>query len=447
MKKHRITRVLLASVALTCSLFHVQGSMLYAQRVWTFDDCVQYATDHNINIQQKDVDIRLKQNQLNTTRNEWMPTLQAEAAQRFSFGNAYASTGSMPSSSEAYSSDLSYTNAVVTLTMPIFDGFRRKNQTRSDHWSVHQATASLDNARKSLVIQIATYYLQTLYEKGMADVAAAQVETSRQVREKTKTLVDEGRKPTSDLADADATLAADEFKFTQANGRYKIALLTLSQLLNLETVEGFEIADVSDTSMDALSLPNLTDVIERYPSIVAGKALVEKSRYDIATARSTYYPQLEFRASLNTYYLNFFHDSHEYGFAKQWWKNRSEVVGIHLNYTLFNHFSTRNNIRKAKMNYTKSLLALDDTRQQLRKEIDQAYYNAVNAQSKYESAQKSQEASLLSCSYEKDKYEAGRSTLYDLTQANQRLREARENAVQAKYEYIIRTKILEVYLK
>lgn len=445
MKKLRNIKVLFM-ILCQLSIVSYQLSIARAQHVWTYDECIQYAIDNNIDIKQKAVDIEMQKNQLNTTENDWLPSVNVVAAQRFSFGNAFASTGTMASSNQVYNADLSYTNATADLEMPVFDGFRRKNQKLADHWSVQQATASLLYARKTLTIQIATYYLQALYEKGMMEVAQTQVETSRQLCEKTKTLVDDGRNPKSDLADAEAQLAADEYELTEAQGRYKIALLTLSQLLNLETVEGFDIADISfNPPPSTLHLPPST--IEQFPSIVAGKALVEKSRYDIETARAGYYPKVDFRASLNTYYLNFFHESHPDGFGAQWWNNKSEVVGLHLTIPVFDRFSTRNNIRKAKMAYTKSQLALEDSRQQLRKEMDQAYYNAVNAQSKYASAKKSEEASQLSCAYEKDKYEAGRSTIYDLTQANQRLRKAREDAVQAKYENIIRRKILEVYLE
>ena len=445
MKKLRNIKVLFM-ILCQLSIVSYQLSIARAQHVWTYDECIQYAIDNNIDIKQKAVDIEMQKNQLNTTENDWLPSVNVVAAQRFSFGNAFASTGTMASSNQVYNADLSYTNATADLEMPVFDGFRRKNQKLADHWSVQQATASLLYARKTLTIQIATYYLQALYEKGMMEVAQTQVETSRQLCEKTKTLVDDGRNPKSDLADAEAQLAADEYELTEAQGRYKIALLTLSQLLNLETVEGFDIADISfNPPPSTLHLQPST--IEQFPSIVAGKALVEKSRYDIETARAGYYPKVDFRASLNTYYLNFFHESHPDGFGAQWWNNKSEVVGLHLTIPVFDRFSTRNNIRKAKMAYTKSQLALEDSRQQLRKEMDQAYYNAVNAQSKYASAKKSEEASQLSCAYEKDKYEAGRSTIYDLTQANQRLRKAREDAVQAKYENIIRRKILEVYLE
>ena len=136
------------------SIANYQLSIAKAQHLWSFDECVQYAINHNINIQQRIIDVQVHENDLNTIQNDWMPTLSATTAQRFSFGNALASTGTMPSSDATYNSDLSYTNGAIELAMPIFDGYRRINQERAVHWSVEQATASLASARKNLSIQI-----------------------------------------------------------------------------------------------------------------------------------------------------------------------------------------------------------------------------------------------------------------------------------------------------
>lgn len=420
-----------------------------AQRQWSYEECVQYAIDHNINIQQRMVDLQLKQNEQTKAQNDWMPTLSASGAQRLSFGNALASTGTMASTSESYNADLSYTNGTIELEMPVFDGFRRASQRRAARWSVEQATATLASARKNMAIQIATYYLQALYEKGLMEVAQSQVETSGKLCEKIRQLVDDGKTPQSDLADAEAQLASNEYELTVASGHYRMALLMLSQLLNLESAEGFAIQDVDDEQLMNATVRNpktlYADIVENYPSVVAEKAAVEKSRQDIAVARAGYYPTIDFRASLNSYYLNLFHQSHERGLFGQLWSNKSEVVGLHFNVPIFNHFQTRDNIRKAKLQLLNSQLALDNSRQRLQKEIDQAYYDALNAHDKYLSAQKSLKASQLSYSYESDKYDAGRSTTYDLAQATQRLRKSQENAVQAKYEFIIRQKILDIY--
>lgn len=443
-------KFLLVVTGLLCPVFHMSCSLLNAQHLWTYEECLQYAIDHNINIQQRALDIKMQENERNTADNEWLPAVTLNAGQQFSFGNAFAATGTMPPSTDNYDADLSYTSASVGLEMPVFNGFRTKNRKLSARYSLEQATANMQFAHKSLSIQIATYYLQALYEKGMVKVAEEQVVTSQKLCERAHALVEDGRNPKSDLAEAEAQLADDEYQLTIHRGQERIALLTLAQLLNLEQTDGFAIADMdvavtSQLSPNASSQAIYDEIAENYPSVRAAKAAVEQGKSDIATARADYWPQLTLKMSLNDYYLNFFHQSPANKFGDAVWKNFNEVVGLHLTMPLFDRFRTRNNIRRAKLSLNRSQLELDNTRQQLRKEIEQAYYNTVNAQEKYVSAQKSLEASILSSNYESDKYEAGRSSIYDLTQAQQRLRRASENTIQAKYELIIRQKILDVY--
>ena len=418
-----------------------------AQQPWTLDDCLQYARENNIDLQKREIEVELSKNSLNTAKNDWLPTIEFTAAQQFSFGNASASTGVM--ATEHFDANLSYTSGSLNVEMPLFDGFLRKNRQRSADWSVKEAVASLDHAHKNLTIQVATYYLQVLYEQGMAEVAEAQVEASRRLCEKTHALVEDGKSPKSDLADAEAQLATDEYNLTACRGKANIALLSLSQLLNLPSKDGFSIADIDDDRALSQELLNpidlYTDASETHPAVVAAQAAVERSKYDIETARAGYYPRIDFRASLNTYYFKPFKGPGEGPFFNRINKNKSELLGVHLTVPIFNRLSTRNEIRRAKMLLTQSQLSLSDTQQKLRKEIDQAYYNAVDAKDRFQSAKKSEEASEIAYTYESDKYEAGRSTIYDLTQATLRLREARENAVQAKYEFIIRQKILDVY--
>ena len=410
-----------------------------AQLPWKLDDCLRYARENNIDLQQREIEVELSKNSLNTAKNNWLPMVEFTAAQQFSFGNASASTGVM--ATEPFDANLSYTSGSLNLEMPIFDGFLRKNRQRSADWSVKEAVASLDHAHKNLTIQVATYYLQVLYE--------AQVEASRRLCEKTRALVDDGKNPQSDLADAEAQLATDEYNLTASRGKANIALLSLSQLLNLPSKDDFSIADIDDERVLSQELLNPFDLYtyasETHPAVVAAQAAVERSKYDIETARAGYYPRIDFRASINTYYFKPFKGPGEGPFFSRINKNKSELLGVHLTVPIFNRLSTRNEIRRAKMLLTQSQLQLSDTQQKLRKEIDQAYYNAVDAKDRFQSAKKSEEASEIAYTYESDKYEAGRSTIYDLTQATQRLREARENAVQAKYEFIIRQIILDVY--
>ena len=214
----------------------VNCQLANAQRQWTLDECVQYATEHSNEVLRKILELEISKNDLNTAQNEWMPTVSATVGQQFSFGNALASTGVMPSTTSEYNADLSFMGGSIGMEMPLFDGFLTRSRRRAAHWQVEQATASLAHVRKNLAIQVATYYLQVLYEQGMADVAQAQVETTRQLCEMTRSLVDEGRNPKSDMADAEAQLADDEYLLTECQGRVRTSLLNLAQLLNLDTL-------------------------------------------------------------------------------------------------------------------------------------------------------------------------------------------------------------------
>lgn len=107
--------------------------------------------------------------------------------------------------------------------------------------------------------------------------------------------------------------------------------------------------------------------------------------------------------------------------------------------------STRNQVRSARISIENQELMLENMRQNLYKEIQQAYYNAVAAHEKYLSSEKSVEASRTAFRYEEQKYNAGRSTSYQFNDAKTRLAKSLSEAAQAKYDFIFRTKILDFY--
>ena len=246
-----------ASALITLMLMVIPG-VSTAQRQWTFEDCLQYAIEHNIDIQQRAIDIKIQENERNSANNEVLPAVTLNAGQQFSFGNALAATGTMPASTDNFDADLSYTSASIGLEMPIFNGFRTKNHKLSAHYSLEQATANMAFARKSLKIQIATYYLQALYERGMVRIGQEQVATSRKLCERARALVDDGRNPMSDLAQAEAQLADDEYNLTVYKGRERMALLTLAQLLNLENTHDFAVADMDATGISTASIQSVS---------------------------------------------------------------------------------------------------------------------------------------------------------------------------------------------
>ena len=132
-------------------------------------------------------------------------------------------------------------------------------------------------------------------------------------------------------------------------------------------------------------------------------------------------------------------------FGKQLDLNGSEYVGLSVNIPIFNRFSTRNSVRQARLQIASQNWQLLEARQNLNKEIQQAYWNAAKARDSYFSAQKAAESTTIAYKYEAERFAAGRSTSLDMQNARAKLEKSLRDELQSKCEYLIRVKILEFY--
>ena len=418
------------------------------QHAYTLDECIDYAISHNINVQERALAISQQEIALNTSKNAWLPDLNLDMSQMFGFNNPGAASGN---GSVSLAEDGSATTGSVRASMPLFDGFRIKNQIQADRFSLMSATANLEAAKKDISIQVAAYYLQCLYYKGMADVSRKQVETSREMVRRAAILVEEGKRPRSEQADAEAQLALDEHTLTNDEGQYTLSLLTLAHALNMPDIEGFRIVEDEQAlglSSDAtLQMPQTIyeSTVDSWPTIMSAQAGIRQSESLLKVRKADYYPQLNLTGSIGTAYYNLFHQGGLGSFGHQLHSNLGEVIGLSLSYPIFNRFQTRNSVKHASNEILHQRLALEDAKLKLREDIQNAYYNATVAQKNRQSSVKACEASRISVEYEEIRYEEGRSSIFDLLQARQKFHKAQQDAVQAKYESLIRQKILKFY--
>ena len=220
-------------------------------------------------------------------------------------------------------------------------------------------------------------------------------------------------------------------------------------MLELPTPEGFGIVSPSiDEDKDFSILTSPADIYSEAllikPSIKAAQYRVEGAQKSIRIAQSGYYPQLSLGAGIATSYYNV--SGRENGnFGSQLRDNFSQYIGLSLNIPIFNRFSTRNQVRKARIQQTTLNWQLEDAKKALYKEIQQAYYNAVNAESKFESSRTADEAAKASFNLMKEKYANGKATSTEFNEARTNWLKAVSDRIQAKYDYLFRTKILDFY--
>ena len=230
----------------------------------------------------------------------------------------------------------------------------------------------------------------------------------------------------------------------QTNNNYKLALLDLSQLIELETPEGFNLESPA-VNLDLIPLTPPDEIFQTAmvskASIQAAQFRLEGSKHNIRIAQSNYYPQLSLNGSLGTNYYS----TIDRTFSQQMNDNFNKYVGFNLSVPIFNRLSTRNRVRTARLQRENYALQLDNAKKTLYKEIQQAWYNAAAAESKYTSSHTATVASEESFKLMSEKYENGKANAVEYNEAKQNLMKSQSDELQAKYDYLFRTKILDFY--
>ena len=434
MKKQYITFVTIAVLS--------AGSAM-AQKQWNLKQCIEYAIEHNLTIKQQEAAKDESAVDLNTAKWSRLPDLNGSASHSFNFGR------SLQMDNTYQQLNTQNTGLNLSTSIPLFTGMQIPNQIALSKLNLKAAVEDLNKAKEDISIQVTSAYLQVLFNEELAKVAHEQVALSEEMLKQKTAFFKVGKASEAELYEAKSRAAQDQLSAVQADNEYRLALLDLSQLLELPTPEGFGIVSPSiDEDKDFSILTSPADIYSEAllikPSIKAAQYRVEGAQKSIRIAQSGYYPQLSLGAGIATNYYNV--SGRENGnFGSQLRDNFSQYIGLSLNIPIFNRFSTRNQVRKARIQQTTLNWQLEDAKKALYKEIQQAYYNAVNAESKFESSRTADEAAKASFNLMKEKYANGKATSTEFNEARTNWLKAVSDRIQAKYDYLFRTKILDFY--
>lgn len=419
---------------------------LHAQEAWTLVQCCDYAVEHNISLRQKENQRRQQELQLSTARNQRLPDLSASVGENLSFGRGLTADNTYTNT------NTSSTSFSLGTSVPLFTGFQIPNQIRLNRLNLETAIEDLEKARNDIRMQVAQEYVQVLYDMELLSVARRQVEIDSAQVDRLEKLLAAGKASEAQVSQQRSSLAQSRLTATQANNNLQLALLSLSQLLELDSPEDFTIARIDDVEQ-ALSLstlnPTLIDEVLAEalmvkPEIRSGQLRLEAANRSIDIARAGLYPTLSFSAGLGTNYYTtsgFTADP----FGRQLKNNFSQYLGLNLSIPIFSRFQTRNSIRSAKIDRENQLLELDNTKKALRKEIQQVFYNTVAAQEKVNSCQQACQASEDAFRLTQAKYEQGKSTITEFNEAKNNLMKTVSDLTQARYECLYQHALIKFY--
>ena len=449
---------------------HLSFSPIGAQEPWSLERCIEHAVTHNITIEQYRLRTEQQALQLQSSKASRLPDLNASIGENFSFGRGLTADNTYTNT------NTSSTSFSVGTSVPLFTGFQIPNQIAMNQLNLEAATADLEKARNDIRLQVAQEYVQALYNMEILDVARQQVSIDSLQAVRLQALLDAGRASHAELSQQQATLAQSRLTVTQAENNLQLALLALSQLLELDTPDGFTIVrpDLSeelrvkseefatatlhaqpDSSLFTLhstlndaeansSLFTLHSSLSSRPEILAEQLRLRAAQRNVRIAQAGLYPTLSFSAGLGT---NYYTTSgfHSDGFTTQLKNNFSQYLGFNLSIPLFNRFQTRNSIRAARLDLVNQQLQLDQTRKTLYKEYQQAYYNAIAAQQKLLSSDEARRASHEAFQLVQAKYEQGSATITEFNEAKNAYLKTESDHTQARYEFLYQHALLRFY--
>ena len=367
-------------------VFLVNLDLLAQEKQWSLRDCCDHAVANNISVKQKAKDVEKQGYTLSTALNSRLPNLSGTASQNFSFGrgltedNIYANTNT------------SNTSLQLQTSVPIFTGFQIPENIKLNRLNLEAATADLEKAKNDIRMEVAKAYVQILYDQEISAVAHRQVAIDSMQVARLKAFVENGKASEAELSRQKATMANSQLTATQADNNTRLAILTLTQLLELTTPEGFQIVSPTEDELMhiadlSLALPDqiYQEALSVKPEIRSQELRLKGAEYSINIAKAGHYPKLNFSAGLGTnYYTTSGFPSNSFG--EQVKNNFSQFIGLNLTIPIFDRFSVRNSVRSAKVDRENRQLTLDNTKKTLYKEIQQVYYNALNAQAKENSS-------------------------------------------------------------
>ncbi|MBQ9661292.1 MAG: TolC family protein [Bacteroidales bacterium] len=412
------------------------------QGPWSLSDCINHALEHNLTVQRSALTVEQREVDLNTAKNRVLPAVRGSASENLSFGRGLTAENTYSNS------NTTSTSFGLSADMPVFQGFDIVNGVKLGKLNLAAATANLEKARDDIRVAVAQAYVQILYNQELLRVAQYQREHDADLLDQIRERLNAGKVSGAEVSAQQATLAQSRQSEIQAEGNLRMAVLTLTQLLELTSPEGFSIVtpEVGDVDKVLLMRPEAIyeEAVAIKPAVEAAQINLEYSEVNIARAKGARLPTISLSGGLSTnYYTNSIRPSADFG--TQLRNNFGQYVGLSMSIPIFQRFSIRNNIRAAELQYKGQEIQLETVKKELYKEIQQAYYNAVTAQARYAGSRESAASARQHYELTEEKYKVGMAGVADYNDARNSWLRAESEHIQARFQCLYQTKLLDFY--
>ena len=437
--KHRI--------ATAVGIFLV-GISLNAQKQWTLQECLDYALQNNIQLQQSRIQAAQGELDVAQSKAALFPSLSFSTNQNGSWRPYSPSTinltnGTMTTTRRTTNYNGSYgLNANVTL----WNGGRNHKNIKKNEYTQEMSELDTERTANSIQEQIAQLFVQILYQTEAVKVNEEILKASQQQRDRARVMVEVGSLARVDLAQLEAQTSQDEFNIVNSRSQLDNYKLQLKQLLELMGEEDFDVAttNIAETAVLA-AIPGRNEVyaaaVEQRPEIKSSRLNVESSDLSIDIARAGYLPTISMNAGIGT--------SNASGtntpFFRQVKTNLSNSLGVSVSVPIFDQKQNSTSVKKAKLTKLNSELQLQDAEKTLYSQIENYWLNANTSQQQYIYAKANVASMQESYDLVSEQFRLGLKNIVELTTGKTNLLQAEQQLLQSKYTTLYNLAMLRFY--
>ena len=423
---------------------------LYAQenKIWSLQDCIDYALEKNIQLQQGKLSLEEADVDVKSAKASLFPNLSFSTGHNL-VNRPYQETSATVSGTEIITSDNNNTyNGSYSLSAQwtLWNGGQRLNNIKQQKTNKEIAGLSVAETENMLQEEITKLFVQILYANESVEINKNTLEVSEATYKRAVELFNEGSLSKSDVAQLEAQASNDKYQLVTSESTLRNYKLQLKQLLELDgsTEMVLDMPELKDEDVMAV-LPNQIDVyntaLTSRPEIQSSKLSIDNAKLGIKTAKAGYFPTISLSASTssmtNNASTNNWAEQMKYG-----WNN---MIGINLSIPIFNNRQTKSAVQKAQISYSSSQLDLINKQKELYSTIETLWLDALNAQQQYEAANSKLQSCQTSFDIVNEQFNLGIKNTVELLTEKNNLLSAQQQRVQAKYMAILDRALLDFY--
>jgi len=416
---------------------------------WKFRECLDTALVHNITVNQSRLTNELNKVSLEQSKANRIPSVSANASEGLSLGkNVDPTTNSFVT--QAYHS----TNLSINGSYNLFNGLQNANTIRQNCLNVEAGQYDIEKVKNDVTLNITTGYLQVLFAYEVLSAAKNQAEATAAQVDRTQKMVEAGKSPESDLLQIRSQQATDNLSVITAQNQLDLAKVTLMQLMEIPVTDLFDV-EIPAMLEPAQPILNTNEEIYRrslaiMPQITGYTIKTNAALMAQKVSEGARWPRLTLGANLNTNFASSrtqgsVVNPEGYPFFEQIWDNIGQSLNLGLSIPIYSNRQIKSNIDRAKINVLNARLNEQNVKNVLRKSVEQTATDLKAASKKYEATREQLRAVEAAYLNAEKKYVVGVMNATDFLIQKNNFFQSQSNLIQAKYDYIFKSKILDFY--